>query len=478
MTEKESMVIFSGIDAEKLDRKIVDIFGDLTIDKKLVRELRIRESRTIPGFVEEWLVSRFYTAGKEVTQVYQDITDFMYKHLPNKTEKELIKKRILDGDNVVLLDKFTARIDLGKGLGLVTIPSLDESNAYIDEAVLEAHQNLLSGGQWGAGRLRKRVEKNNRNVIELVEFNPMQSGRVNLDKIIEARQQFTTGEWIYLLVRTIGYEPSAYTARECHKLLLRVLPMVHKNINMMELAPKGTGKSFLYNNLSRYTWINSGGGLSQAQLFRNQTTREVGLLGKNDLLILDEGQSITFRGADDVHAQFKGYLEAGSYSIGGHQVTSECGLMILANIDIYNNQPKRDDYIYYLPEMFHDSALMDRFHGIIPGWEIPRFTTAHAAQGIGIKADIFGEYLHQLRAVSTYTFPFGHSPHLDGDMRDKRAVERLCMALSKLLMLNPDDQEYDTYIYQPACELRERVCTQLAAITPNEFLPRLRISRG
>lgn len=275
----------------------------------------------------------------------------------------------------------------------------------------------------------------------------------------------------------MGYEPTAYTAAERRHLLLRLLPLVHKNVNMMELAPKGTGKSYIFTNLSRYVWLNSGGALTQAQLFRNQNTKEIGLLGRYDLLVLDEGQSISFKGADDIHAKFKDYLESGRYSIGGHAMPSECGLMILANIELFDGKPLREDYIRHLPEMFHDDALLDRFHGIIPGWEIPRFTTERTAQGVGIKADVFGEYAHQLRTVSGFEFCYGNAPELSGDIRDAKAVGRLSMALSKLLMLNPDDADYQAYVFAPACQLRERVRSQLAALNPQEFSAGLKINR-
>ena len=143
--------------------------------------------------------------------------------------------------------------------------------------------------------------------------------------------------------------------------------------------------------------------------------------------------------------------------------------MILANIDIINNRPRRYEYIKHLPPMFHDSALIDRFHGIIPGWEIPRFTTDCAALGVGIKADIFGEYLHQLRVVSHDDFPFGQCPQLKGDSRDVKAVTRLASGLSKLLLLNPDHPDYENYVLKPAKELRQRVREQLAELDPNEF---------
>ena len=459
---------------EQLDYKIRDIFSELTIDKALVRRLKIREQRTIPTFVEEWLISRFQRPDKNESDIYKDISDFMSNHLPAKTEKEKIKYRLQSNESVVLLDRFEARIDINKGRKLLTIPCLDERNAHVTNEVLEKNETLLEGGQWGAGRLSTRLEGKT-TVIELVEFHPMQSGIVRLDQLINARQEFTTREWIALLMRTMGYEPSAYTDEAQNNVLLRLLPLVQNNLNMMELAPKGTGKSFIYSNLSRYVWLNSGGALTQAQLFMNLNTKEVGLLGKYDLLVLDEGQSINFKGADDIHAKFKDYLESGQYSVGREKVTSECGLIILANIDLYEGQPRQNDYIKNLPEMFHDDALIDRFHGIIPGWKIPRFTTESAAQGYGVKADVFGQYLHQLRLVSHMEFSYGKCPHLKGDSRDVTAVSRLASALSKLLLLNPDHTEYEDYVLNPAIALRQRVREQLSELNPHEFKPYVNI---
>ncbi len=464
------------MNAHILNEKIASAFGELIIDKALVRTLKIREKRTIPSFVEEWLISRFQKPNTSQPEVYQAITGFMSQHLPAKTEKETIKYRLQSGESVVLLDRFDVRIDIAKDRKLLTIPCLDERNAYVTNEVLEKNQSLLEGGQWGAGRLFVRAE-GKINVIELVEFNPMQSGKVRLEQLIKAREQFTTREWICLLLRTMGYEPSAYTEEQQVNVILRLLPLIENKLNLMELAPKGTGKSFIYANLSRHVWLNSGGALSQAQLFMNLNTNEVGLLGgKYDLLVLDEGQSINFKGADDIHAKFKDYLESGQFSIGSKKITSECGLIILANIDLYQGQPRQTDYIRHLPEMFHDSALMDRFHGIIPGWEIPRFTTECAAQGFGIKADVFGEYLHQLRTVSHHEFPFGDCPALKGDSRDVKAVTRLASALSKLLLINPDHADYENYVLNPAKALRQRVRSQLAELNPHEFSAGINVS--
>ena len=460
---------------DKFDSKLVALFGNLVIDKALVRKLGIRNSRTIPSFVEEWLVTRFSKPEDDAQTTKNLILDFIQKHLPAKTDKQIFRDRLHNGAQVTVLDNFSAKIDLQKDCKFINVPSLDEGKVSVGPETIDQNPDLLRGGLWGAGKLFYVREHK---ILTLIDFKPMQSGRVSLKNLVDARTEFTTSEWIDLLIRTMGLEPSSYTTTQKFCLIQRLIPLVQTNINMMELAPKGTGKSFVYSNLSRYVWLNSGGALSQAQLFFNMSTKETGLLGgRYDLLVLDEGQSIDFHGADNIHAKFKDYLESGKYTVANYQTTSECGLMILANIDLYNNQPSRPDYIREMPEMFHDSALLDRFHGILPGWEIPRFQTESAANGYGFKADVFGEYAHQLRHVSIEEFKYGNYPVLKGDARDTRAVEKLASALSKLLMLNPDDADYNSYVLEPAMKLRERVRSQLAAVDPFEFSPNLNVLR-
>lgn len=458
---------------ESFDEKISRLFGDLAIDKPMVRELKLRNARTIPSYVEEWLVERHARPGLSADELREKIFEFMGKHLPPKTDKERVKHQLSTGEDVTLLDLFSVRVDLTKNRKFVTIPSIDESSAQIGDPILLENQDLLRGGQWGAGRLR-HLPDGAKHSIHVVDFRPMQAGKVSLPGIVAARRQLTTREWIHVLLRTMGLEPGAYEEDVQLRLIQRLIPLAQNNVNMMELAPKGTGKSFVFANLSRYVWLNSGGELTEAQLFFNLSTKQVGLLGgRYDLLVLDEGQSIDFKGADNIHAKFKDYLESGQFSRGDKKIASECGLMILANIPLYDGQPMQSDYIRSLPLMFHDSALVDRFHGILAGWMIPRFKTEFIAGGYGLKADAFGEFAHQIRLPTGPEFPFGQVPALRGDLRDKKAVERLASGLSKLLMLSPEDPDYEKLVIEPSFELRARVRTQLAELDPHEFSPRL-----
>ena len=255
-------------------------------------------------------MSRYKGPGKAAAAVYQDITAFMSQHLPTKNEKEGIKNRIVNGESVVVLDRFDVRVDVSKGKGFVSIPCLDEGKAETSNVLLDEHPGLLSGGQWGAGRLMLRQDGKDRNVIELIEFRPMQSGQVRLQGLVDARQGFSTEEWLAVLIRTMGYEPDAYNPNQRQNIILRLLPLVQKNLNMMELAPKGTGKSFVFSNLSRHVWLNSRGALTRAQLFKNRNTREEGLLVRFDLLVLDEGQSIEFKA--DVFGEYAHQIRTAS----------------------------------------------------------------------------------------------------------------------------------------------------------------------
>ena len=217
---------------EELDKKISEAFSDLIIDKALVRSLKIRDKRTIPSFVEEWLISRFQKSGKSNADIYQDVTAFMSKHLPAKNEKERIKHELQSGERLTILDRFNVRIDIAKDKKNLTIPCIEEANARVANEVIEQNPILLEGGQWGAGRLVVHPE-DRINVIEMIEFNSMQSGKVDLHALMKAREQLTTREWIYLLLRTMGYEPSAYKESEQDTLILRLLPSVQNNSNMM-----------------------------------------------------------------------------------------------------------------------------------------------------------------------------------------------------------------------------------------------------
>jgi len=388
-----------------------------------------------------------------------------------------------------LLDIVSVRVNLKDTTMpyVAEIPCLDESKIGITEKVVSENQALLGSGIWGAVKIIHDPSEESKG-IRIIEFKPMQTGRISLDVFMECRKEFTENEWIDLIITTMGYEPNKYSEIEKIWLICRLIPIVQNRVNMMELAPPNSGKSYIYNNISRYVWLTAGE-ISPAKLFYNLSTKQTGLLTKYDLLVLDEAHSISFTSSGEVQAQLKGYLEQGVYARGDLKATAECGLMLLANIELeadaskkygsgkIGKKPLKNDYIRKLSSVFLDYALIDRFHGIIPGWEIPQFEEGFEADGIGLKTDFFAEVCHALRDVSSTSQRVRSKLALLGYKRDCTAIIRLCSALSKILLIDPDHPRFDDLVLSPAKEMRRLVRTQLHELNPHEFSVELDISQ-
>lgn len=469
------------------DEKIRDVFQEYSIDKALIRRMGISgDDRHIPSYVMDWIVTRKSGGDGSTTTIQQQVQNFIQAHLPAKGDKERVKFKLGQGEVLTILDAISVRVKLGKQVEfLATVPCLDENNVLIDASVIENNQGLLQGSTWGATRICYDQD-GDVGGIRIVDFKPMQTSRISLDAFLECRKAFTVDEWIDLLIRTMGYEPSRYGADEKLWLICRLIPVVQSRVNMIELAPPGSGKSFVYNNISRHVWLTAAE-ISPAVLFYNLQNKQPGLLTRFDLLVLDEAQSIRFSNPSEIQAQLKGYLEQGVFTRGDCTATAECGLMLLANIGLaqddrnnYHNgmpkfRPARVDYIRKLPEIFLESPLLDRFHGIIPGWEIPPFETSQQANGYALKADFFADVCHALRSASNLTQEVRAKLRLTGGKRDCTAVERMASGLAKLLLIGLEHQRFDELVVQPAKELRRLVRTQLNQIDPAGYSAQLTI---
>ncbi len=468
----------------ELDKKVQAVFGEVAIDRGLVQRLGVSgDGRHVPSYVMDWIVTRERNKADGTSQLSAAVAEFIKKHLPSKGEKELVKHRLRQGEMITILDAVRVRVNMKADPAyLVDIPCLDEKSAYINDDVVMANESLLLGSTWGATRI---IHDEEHGGIRVVDFKPMQSGSVSLAEYQKCREHFSTREWLDLIIQTIGYDPDTYSEEEKIWMLCRLIPVVHHRVNMMELAPPGSGKSYLFNNISRHVWLTSAQ-ITPAVLFYNRQSKTPGLLTKYDLLVLDEAQSIRFSDPAEIEAQLKGYLEQGVYARGDIKATAECGMMLLANIDLsptkelyMNGQPalapRRTDYVRKLPEMFQQSPLLDRFHGIIPGWKIPPFNTEQQASGWGLKSDYFAAVCHELRredAISQRVRPrLGISA---GYKRDRTAIERMACALAKLLLLDVNDSEFEHFVIRPAMELRRLVRTQLNEVD-HSFNPALQI---
>jgi ATP-dependent Lon protease len=251
-------------------------------------------------------------------------------------------------------------------------------------------------------------------------------------------------------------------------LITRILPFIEPRVNLVELAPKGTGKSFVYDNLSRYGRVVSGGKVSPAVLFHNLATNTPGLVTRYDAVVFDEVQSISGDSTGELIAGLKVYLESGKFSRGKTEATSEAGFVMLGNITLdadLKPMYERESIFKEIPNFLQETAFVDRLHGIIPGWEMPRVSKDTPSRNLGFKGDFFSEVLHTMRSEIRYGDYVKTNMRLKGsnDLRDRKAISRLASAYLKLLFpdLNLSEQEFVDYCVIPAIELRQRVRNEL-----------------
>jgi len=455
--------------------KVIDVFGEVCIDKTLVAAAGIgtESSRSIPTFVAEWLVDRHCPTGVLDDDAKVGIHEFIRRHLPSKDQKNDIKYALKSGKSLVILDNYSVSVDLQTNRLRLKIPCIDEPNACIEQFIVDENPMLLIRGIWGAGRLTYRPPssgtRSRQGEVWMIDFKPMQVRALDLDYYCQAREEFSVAEWLALLVTSMGYNPGVYNTPAKQLILLgRLIPLVHGRINLIELAPKGTGKSYIYTNLSRHVWTVSGGKISAAVLFYDERGKGTeGLLTRCDVVVFDEVQTLSFDNPGLVVGTLKVYMEAGEFRKGNFRATADCGIVMLGNIPIDSGgRPTSQLLLETLPSFLHETAFLDRIHGILPGWELPRIRTQALAKGVGFKADFLGEVLHALRNrtddleyVKSHTRIIGTD-----DLRDVRAIQRLAAGYLKLLFpnLKPTADEFYEYCLQPAISLRQRIRDQLS----------------
>lgn len=455
------------------ENKAKTVFGEACIDKGLFLDSGM-QGRGVPTFVAEWILDRFCPEGELTDEVRGEINNFIESRLPRKDQKEEIKHRLSQGDQLTLLDHFSVLVDLSLNQRFLMIPSIDEKGA-IAANIVDKFPNLLGGGMWGAGQLVYYPPDQSSSwsfgQLHMVDFKPLQVSKLDLNYFCQARCQFDFQEWRELIVSSMGSNPSFYTPDQQMLLLARLLPLVQNNVNLVELAPKGTGKSFVYQNQSRYVRVVSGGKITAPQLFYNLANHTPGLLTQYDVVVFDEAQTISFTNPGEVVGILKDYLESGRYTRGQKDATATAGLVILANIPIDSGgKPQSSNLFQNLPKFLQETAFIDRLHGINRGWEIPRVTKDTPAQGVAFKADFFSEVLHRLRDRGGYDEYVAQNMRLEGssDMRDLKAIRRMTAGFLRLLFpdINPSPDEFLEYCVQPSVAMRQLVRDQLSRLDP------------
>ena len=309
------------------EEKAINYYGEVCVNKALARAAGLGE-RSLPMYVSEWIVSRHTPNGILDEAARKNIQDFLNKHLPAKDQKERLKAKLQQGEPLLILDEFSVEVNLRTNDLMLKIPCLDETRAGIESHIIENYPLLLGSGVWGVGKLEyqppdETLRQPGR--IYLFDFRPMQAASIDLDLFCQQRKQFCLNEWRDLLISSMGYNPEFYSPEQQMHLLTRLIPIVQERVNLIELAPKGTGKSFVYLNLSRYVRLISGGKVTAAVLFHNNATNQTGLLTRFDVVVFDEAQTLSFDNPGEVVGVLKDYLESGRF----HEAVNSKHLQLL-----------------------------------------------------------------------------------------------------------------------------------------------------
>ncbi len=448
-----------------------DTFGNLSIDKTRLPSSGLTKIG-VPSFVGEWLVDKIVPGEGALTATeLEKINTFVKKAFPRKDDRNEIYFDLTQGEVQKLIALMQVRIKIelsGKAIPepLAQIPVLNLTNCQIQTEIVERYKMLLRQGVWGKISLAMLPS----GIVEVIGFEPFQCSQVNLSAYAECRAKFNTQEWRDLLFCSMGFNPQhpSYTQEAKTWILARLLPLVESNYHIMELAPKGTGKSFVFENISSKVSLISGGKVTPSQLFINGTTKEVGLLGRHDVVVLDEVQSLTFKNPDEVIGPLKNYLASGRYNRSGFaDISSECSLVMLANIELdHKLQPQNEEnLIASLPNFFAETALLDRIVGIIPGWKIPKFKREMTACQVGLKMDFFGEVLLSLRQDHRFLSYAQQHTKFDKNVtvRDQDAILKSASGFLKILYphLNLTLMDYQRDCLEPAGQLRQAIRNSL-----------------
>lgn len=458
----------------ELGNKIKEVFGSAAVYKNPAN-YDVFNGRNLPSFVKDYLVSTHISS--DGTFRRKELAQFLDEHIPK--DNSAIIARLRRGETLTLLTRFDVVTSLARNKTMFQIPDMGikSSDTLIPDYLVEEYpDDLVDGEKWGIMKIVYMMPQEGKcGYVEMVNFKPFRPmQKLDMDYVRSCRSKFSLEEWVDVLISAMEYTPTAFkNLSQKMEFITRLLPFAEPRLNLIELAPKGTGKSYVFGNLSKFVWLVSGGKVSRAKLVYDKTTKAPGIMRFYDLVAFDEISSITFSDNSEMQSFLKNYLEYGRATIDNYEFMSECGLMLLGNILLsQDNQPLDYRYFDALPEVFKESALLDRFHGMIEGWLLPRINVDMALQDWTLNVEFFSEVLHHLRTESVYSqivddvvkVPRG------ADMRHTKAVKRVATAYLKLLFPHVtsveqlDLNEFNVYCLQPAIRRRDIVREQCSNI--------------
>ncbi len=463
---------------DDLDRLAASTFEGFVVRKDLVRTFA--RQYPVPTYVVEFLLGRYCssTDEAEIDEGIQIVTRQLQSRTVRAGEEELFKSRAKEQGSIKIIDIVSARLDQKTDSYLAELPSLRLRDVRIDDALVRQHERMLTGGFYAEVELQYDAvvaqEKSGR-PFAVASLREIQlSKRDVLGTLAAGRRRFSTAEWRRFLMRSVGLEPEAMREREIDAALLRMVPFVERNYNLVELGPRGTGKSHLFQQISPYAHLISGGKATVAKMFVNNANGQRGLVCLYDVVCFDEVSGISFDQKDGVNIM-KGYMESGEFSRGKESIRADGSLVMVGNFDVDVTHQQRVGHLLgpLPPEMRNDTAFMDRIHCYLPGWDVPKLADKHKTDHFGLVSDFLSECMHALRNQSRVGTLIGRVEFggaLSG--RDRNAVQKTVSGLLKLIQPDSEavipDEDLEWAI-RLALECRRRVKEQQKRIGSAEF---------
>lgn len=464
---------------DALDNKAASVYDGYLVRKDLVR--RYSRQYPVPTYVVEFLLGR-YCASTDEKEIAEGL-EIVEKQLKDRTvrtgDQEIFKARARDTGPVKLIDLIRARLDTRSDSYVAELPSLALKDVRIADELVREHERMLTDGFYAELTLSYDgliAQQQSGRPFAIDSIRPIQMSKADvLDVYEHGRRAFSTGEWTDLLLRSVGLESAGLNERARRVALLRMIPFVERNYNLVELGPRGTGKSHLFQQISPYAHLISGGKATVAKMFVNNATGQRGLVCQYDVICFDEVSGISFDQKDGVNIM-KGYMASGQFSRGKDQILADGGIVMVGNLDVDVEQQQRVSHLLspLPPEMRNDTAFMDRLHAYAPGWDFPKLNASeHFTDHFGLVSDFLSECWSRLRKESRVGVLQGRV-HFGGALsgRDIEAVNKTVSGLAKLLFpdasmeVSDDDLEWMARV---ALEARRRVKEQQKRCFKSEF---------
>jgi ATP-dependent Lon protease len=463
-----------------LDDKVLRVFelGKVVVHKGITHFSD--QFRKLPRFVADYLVATLVDPQNPAPGLAK-IDRLLREHLAESDQQDLIKSRIRERGQHPLIGQLRVRYDATRDIYWAEIPALGDSYVRINLSIVRTFsESLLTAGAWGTMVVAfdGHFSLGGKRFPFVVEsFTPLQITQIQVDAWVNARAAFTADEWIDLLMTSIGFDPAALVREEKVLYLLRLVPFIEPNVNLIELGPPETGKTFAFRSLSSYGFVVSGSNTTVASLFYHKARRRMGVVGCRDCVLFDEIAHSNFRD-EGLVSILKDYLNTGHFGRDTDEFASECSVVFAGNIEC--DRAARQvaarccNLFDPLPMVLgRDVAFLDRIHGFLPGWCAPQVSESRLARGVGFMADYLSEIMHQMRSRNYAPILLDHVDFDGMGKRSETALTKIAAGLLKLVYPHRTSQtiqrEELDWVLAEAVGLRQRVLDQLAKMAPGEF---------